>query len=77
MKSWMSKQYFLTTDHDCHWFLVPVDKRKSWERWCDLPENDEHSWTPPKYAIAIDGPQSVKFEQPKIGSDQYGWKSVL
>ena len=58
-------RFFLSQDGSCHWYLVPVDKRKEWEAWTAIDEDDERAWTPPDYAEAIGGsPSRVEFESP-------------
>lgn len=31
-------KYFLDQDEDCHWYLIPADKRAEWEAFRDDPE---------------------------------------
>jgi hypothetical protein len=59
------KRYFLNTDNDSHWYLIPTEKREEWENWCELPEGDENSWNVPEWAEALGGaPNQVEFENP-------------
>ncbi len=62
------QRYFLNTDNDTHWYIIPADKREEWENWCDLPEDDENSWNVPEWAEALGGgPNQVEFENPTLG----------
>jgi hypothetical protein len=61
-------RFFLAEDGDCHWFVVPVERRTEWDEWADLPSSDERAWTPPDYARAVGGSPSalVTFSNPVI-----------
>ena len=63
------KQYFLGIDNSAHWYLVEQDIREEWNRWCDLSEDDEASWTPPKGAERIDSPSDIVFALPNRAQD--------
>jgi len=54
-------KYFIGKDSSCHNYLVPVSMRVSWEKWLELDEDDERSWTPLEGVIAIDGISEVEF----------------
>lgn len=57
--------WFLGTDNDGHWYLVPADRREEWRAWIGLPSNDERTWTHPRWALALGGsPSSVVFTDP-------------
>jgi len=56
----MSTHYFLDQDNDCHWYLIPVDKRAEWNKWLDSAKRNV-----PKYARSVDGPQWVIFTNPE------------
>ena len=38
----MSKQYMLTTDEDCHWYVIPADKKDEWAVFCE--ESSKYWW---------------------------------
>jgi len=61
------EQWFVDSDNDGHWYLVPVAHRAEWEQFLDLPESDERSWDVPEWAVAlVGGPQQLEsFENPK------------
>jgi hypothetical protein len=60
-----AKRFFLSSDNDGHWYLVPVEILPEWDRWCNLDADDEASWTPPEGAQRIGGsPSRVSFENP-------------
>jgi hypothetical protein len=59
-------RFFLDQDSSCHWYLIPEARRREWEEWADLPEDDERSWREPEWARALGGGvQSVTFTDPK------------
>ncbi len=63
----MVSKYFLSTDYDGHWFVVPVAKKEEWNAWTSLDEDDEKAWEAPEWAYSIGGsPTQVEFEFPKI-----------
>lgn len=61
----VSERFFLAQDDDCHWYLVPVDKREEWSEWREIPSDDERSWDVPDFATAIDGPHLLTFTDPQ------------
>lgn len=62
-----SERFFLATDNSGHWYIVPASKRRAWEKWADLDEDDERSWESPKFAQAVGGSYTlVTFENPKV-----------
>ena len=50
-------QCVLEQDGDCHWYILPTDKRREWSVWL---ESDDGCL--PEFAVAIDGPHQVSFE---------------
>jgi hypothetical protein len=59
-------RYFLDTDDDGHWYLVPVAKRDDWSRWRNIPSEDERSWEAPGYAKRLGGvPNRMTFADPE------------
>lgn len=58
-------RYFLDSDDDGNWHVVPVDKRSKWEAWSNLDEADERRWKVPEYAITVDNPHFVTFTDPE------------
>jgi hypothetical protein len=64
----MVKRYFLDSDDDGHWFVIPTSSRKAWEMWRNLPDTDENSWNTPDYAQPVGGSPSalVTFAYPVI-----------
>lgn len=58
--------WFLASDNDAHWYLVPVAHRKEWYEWCDIPDDDERAWEPPTFAKRLGGGVSiVEFMNPR------------
>ena len=55
------KKYFLSQDNSCHWYAVLADKKKEWDEWANLDEEDEASWNVPDFASGIDSPSEVQF----------------
>ena len=65
-KSTEAARFFLSQDNSGHWYIVPCAIAKEWEKWCELPEDDEASWNPPKGALAVGGcPSRISFTDPK------------
>jgi len=61
------ERYFLDTDASSHWYIVPLSKKKEWEDWCNLDEDDEAAWSAPSFAERIGGsPTLVTFTDPVI-----------
>jgi len=63
-----SGEYFLDHDSSDNWYLVPVRRRGEWIAFLALPEDNEHSWEVPSWAIALDGGPTtiVKFTNPQF-----------
>lgn len=60
-------RYFLDQDNDSHWYCIPLERRESWDAFCDLDTEDEESWNAPEWAKPLDGhPNGVTFENPSI-----------
>jgi hypothetical protein len=60
-------RFFLAQNNDCHWYLVPCDRRKEWDAWRSIDEDDERAWTAPDYAKLIGGsPSLITFTNPEI-----------
>ena len=58
-------RFFLSTDNDSHWYVIPVECREDWEAFCDLDPDSEAAWTSPDWAVAVGGPPDlVTFERP-------------
>ncbi len=63
-------RFCLVTDNDCHWFIIPADKRDEWNEWCDIDSDDERAWDAPDFARDLGGsPSSVTFENPRFTDD--------
>lgn len=62
------KRFYLSRDQSSHWYIIPYARRAEWDKWLELPEDDERSWTPPAWAREVGGsPSLVTFERPEIG----------
>ncbi len=60
-------RYFLSQDNDCHWYVIPADKRDEWNAWCEIDPDDDLAWDPPSFAKPINGsPTLVTFSDPEI-----------
>ena len=58
--------YFLDSDNDGHWYLIPLANKGAWDLWCDADADDEASWEAPAFAKRLDGhPKWVTFTDPK------------
>lgn len=59
------ERFFLSTDGDGHWFIVPVAKRDEWYEWANIDSDDERSWESPEFAQPVGGsPSMVSFTDP-------------
>jgi len=47
----------LRQDDDCHWYVIPWEKRKEFEMWLETDEAD-----PPTWATRINSPKHCVFE---------------
>lgn len=57
-------RFFLDSDADGHWYVVPENKRAEWQAWVNC--DDEDSWQVPDYAKAVGGaPSLVTFTDPQ------------
>ena len=66
--------WILVQDQSAHWYLIPKSKEKDWNKWSNLPEDDERTWDVPKYAVCIGGsPSMVSFENPRINDTPVAW----
>lgn len=66
-------RYYVNLDRDqsSYWFIVPVDKRKEWEDWNNLDDDDPDAWDAPEWAKAVGGsPNAVTFTNPKNELDE-------
>ena len=60
-------RYFLDQDESCHWYIIPVNKRKAWEDWRNGNQDLEISWEVPEYVIEVGGCHNlVTFSSPKV-----------
>ena len=57
-----STRFFMDTDGDSHWYVIPEDKRAEWDAFCAIPSDDERSWDVPEWATRVGGsPTLVTF----------------
>ena len=64
----LRRRFFLDSDNDGHWYVIPAEKRSEWEVWSNLDGEDERAWDTPEWAVPINGAQSrVTFEEYRIG----------
>jgi hypothetical protein len=60
--------YFLDSDADGHWYLVPAALRAEWDAWTDLDPETVAAWITPVWATELGGhPSAVTFTDPKLG----------
>ena len=60
------KRYFLGGDNSGHNYIVPVERRKEWNKWCNLDEDDPIAWNTPEYAVRVNGSiELITFTDPK------------
>lgn len=59
-------RYFMDSDDDGHWYLIPVEYQAAWDRWTGLDQDSPEAWDPPAWAVPLDGhPNGITFENPK------------
>lgn len=64
-------RYLLVQDDDCHWYIIPADKRDAFFAW--LEGQDASDGYAPDWANRFGGgPESVTFEKPEIFGEKYG-----
>jgi hypothetical protein len=51
--------YFVDTDNDAHWYVVPDELRDVWNEWLDLDDEDPDSWDVPDGVVRIPGHPSL------------------
>lgn len=62
-----AKRYFIDSDHDGHWYIIPEANRDQWRHWLNIPQHDERSWQVPEFASdLIGGPSNFTFTDPRI-----------
>jgi len=60
-------EHILVRDNDCHWYVIPSDRRKHWSTWLELDSEDEEAWDVPEFAEAVGGSHTlVKFKEYRI-----------
>lgn len=57
-------RYFLVSDGDGHWYVVPATHREQWDDWID--SEDYINGIDPEFATPVDGPSSVTFVDPVV-----------
>lgn len=61
----MTRLFFLSQDHDCHWYMIPADKRREWSEFLSIDPDDDRSWDVPEWAHGLGGgPEQVEFILP-------------
>lgn len=48
-------RYCVVSDNDGHSYCIPALRIEEWNRFMEIPEDDERSWDIPKFAVRIDG----------------------
>lgn len=41
------------------WYVIPVSKKQDWNKFCEIPEDDEASWDIPEWAVKVGGCTSL------------------
>lgn len=60
------KHFIFVQDNDCHWYIIPLSKKPEWDRWRNIPGDDEKSWDLPTFAKEVDGPHRVAFRNYEV-----------
>jgi|ERR1044071_7391279 hypothetical protein len=58
----MSERFFMDTDGDCHWYIVPAEHRAAWEAW---KASGEEGNMPIVVTAIMSHPSRITFESPK------------
>ena len=58
-----TERYFIGSDNSGHEYYVPVSRQDEFQKWAELPDDDEAAWDTPEYAKRIDG--SFTFTDPR------------
>lgn len=71
-----NQEYIITTDGDCHNFVIPADKKKEWDDYLDAVtaywhqefiEDDDLGPIQPSWADSVGGsPSLVRFQNYRI-----------
>jgi hypothetical protein len=51
-------------DDDCHWYIIPAEKRKEFSAW--IGSSEYEMGRPPEWAKMVDGIGNMTFENPKF-----------
>lgn len=62
----MEKEYIEVTDNSSHRYIIPYDNSADWDKFMEIPEDDESSWDLPGFAERVDGGQII-FKNYRIG----------
>ncbi len=61
------QRFFFDQDDDCHWYLIPEDRRVEWYAWREIPLGDERGWEVPAFAERMNGgPEFYTFSSPRV-----------
>lgn len=56
-------RFYLDTDNDSHWYVVPYNKRHEWNEFVQLDPDNPEAWDVPEYATPIDNPHMLTFDK--------------
>jgi hypothetical protein len=60
------ERFYMDTDGDGHWFIVPVKRRADFDDWLAQDWSSELAvFITPSYATEADNPQYITFEAPE------------
>jgi hypothetical protein len=48
-------RYRIVGDYSGHNYYIPAERSEDWNKFTQIPENDERSWDVPDWAVRIDG----------------------
>lgn len=60
------EEYIAVKDNDTHRYQIPSSRKKDWEEFCEIPEDDERSWDVPEWAERIDGGKVKSYKDTAI-----------
>lgn len=54
---------FILACNDGDWFVIPKARETDFDKWTQLPTDDERSWETPPYAERVGGnPSRIEFD---------------
>lgn len=55
----MTQEFYMDTDNDGHWFVIPKDRESEWQDFLELDPDDEEAWEPPIWTTQVGGSHTL------------------